>query len=279
MVGKHLMDHPYYVGWGQLRMTADPVWPYRGPLITSGIGDLCDGPFRDRRGAFRVDIGNEGWNFVMAGIVGADPHTTTVDFVNGVNRSELNPNPAKLTDHDRAGPALFGPALTNALNANITRQFRVGFLVEQTPDATNSVTLSDDFRDGLGLQRPKITYNLSDYTKLGIAAAKQMKDLLFKQMDATDHTRIANDDPSQFNVPIDGKIVTLNFMGAGHIMGTYRMGFNKDDSVVDSFQCSHDHDNLYLVGSGTFPTGATANPTLTIAALALRTAQKIAKMV
>jgi glucose dehydrogenase len=279
MVGKHLMDHPYYVGWGQLRMTADPVWPYRGPLITSGIGDLCDGPFRDRRGAFRVDIGNEGWNFVMAGIVGADPHTTTVDFVNGVNRSELNPNPAKLTDHDRAGPALFGPALTNALNANITRQFRVGFLVEQTPDATNSVTLSDDFRDGLGLQRPRITYNLSDYTKRGIAAAKQMKDLLFKQMEATDHTRIANDDPSQFNVPIDGKIVTLNFMGAGHMMGTYRMGFNKDDSVVDSFQCSHDHDNLYLVGSGTFPTGATANPTLTIAALALRTAEKIAKRV
>ena len=55
-------------------------------------------------------------------------------------------------------------------------------------------------------------------------------------------------------------------------MGTYRMGHTEKDSVVDSFQKSHDHDNLYLVGSGTFPTGATANPTLTIAALALRTA-------
>jgi glucose dehydrogenase len=32
---------------------------------------------------------------------------------------------------------------------------------------------------------------------------------------------------------------------------------------------------LYLVGSGTFATGATANPTLTLAALSLRTADKI----
>ena len=97
-VGQHLMDHPYYVAWGQLPMKADPVWPYRGPLITSGIGDLCDGPFRERRGAFRVDIGNEGWNFVMAatGVAGSDPHITTVDFVNGVNLSKLNP--------DRASP-------------------------------------------------------------------------------------------------------------------------------------------------------------------------------
>ena len=74
MVGKHLMDHPYYVAWGQLPMNGEQLWPYRGPLITSGIGDLCDGEFRDKRAAFRVDIGNEGWNFVIASVVGvADP--------------------------------------------------------------------------------------------------------------------------------------------------------------------------------------------------------------
>jgi choline dehydrogenase-like flavoprotein len=277
MVGCHLMDHPYYVGWGQLHMSADPVWPYRGPLITSGIADLCDGPFRDRRAAFRVDIGNEGWNFVMAagGVAGPDPHITTVDFVNGVNNSRLNPDPA---DSTRPGPALFGPALTKTLNDNITRQFRVGFLVEQTPDRNNCVTLAD-VTDGLGLRRPKITYNLSDYTKRGVLAAKQMKDLLFKQMAATDFTRVEKGDPTIFPMPVDGKSIDLNYTGAGHIMGTFRMGFNENDSVVDSFQCAHDHDNLYLVGSGTFPTGATANPTLTIAALALRTADRIARRV
>jgi choline dehydrogenase-like flavoprotein len=53
------------------------------------------------------------------------------------------------------------------------------------------------------------------------------------------------------------------------------MGDNPKASVVDSFQRSHDHNNLYLVGSGTFPTGGTANPTLTLSALALRTADSI----
>jgi choline dehydrogenase-like flavoprotein len=263
-VGRHLMDHPYYVAWGQLPMTAQPLWPYRGPLITSGIEDLRDGSFRGERGAFRMDIGNEAWNFVMAGIVGSDPHTTTIDFVNGVSRTGLNGG--------RAG--LFGPALTKALNDNISRQFRIGFLVEQTPDAENRVTLSDA-ADGLRLRRPRISYDLSPYTRRGIAAARQMKDLLFKQMGARDFTTIAPNDPSRFEEKINDQPVTLNFTGAGHIMGTYRMGFNRADSVVDSFQRSHDHDNLYLVGSGTFPTGATANPTLTIAALALRTADRI----
>jgi choline dehydrogenase-like flavoprotein len=53
------------------------------------------------------------------------------------------------------------------------------------------------------------------------------------------------------------------------------MGAKKDNSVVNSFQRSWDHENLYVAGSSTFPTGATANPTLTIAALSLRTADKI----
>jgi choline dehydrogenase-like flavoprotein len=45
--------------------------------------------------------------------------------------------------------------------------------------------------------------------------------------------------------------------------------------VVDANQRSWDHANLYLVGSGTFPTVTTGNPTLTIAALALRTVVSI----
>src|SRR5262245_12753248 len=40
LVGRHLMDHPYYVVWGR---TPNQVWPYRGPLITSGIEGMRDG--------------------------------------------------------------------------------------------------------------------------------------------------------------------------------------------------------------------------------------------
>ena len=85
----------------------------------------------------------------------------------------------------------------------------------------------------------------------------------------------ADGDPAGFDEMIDGKPVKLTYGGAGHIMGTYRMGEDPKTSVVDSFQRSHDHNNLYLVGSGTFPTGGTANPTLTLSALALRTADSI----
>jgi hypothetical protein len=66
MAGGKLMEHPYYFAWG---WTPDPLYPYRGPLITSDI-DLCGGPFRNKRAAFRINIGNEGWNFV----VGGDPN-------------------------------------------------------------------------------------------------------------------------------------------------------------------------------------------------------------
>jgi len=59
-------------------------------------------------------------------------------------------------------------------------------------------------------------------------------------------------------------------------MGTYRMGTDPKSSVVDVAGRSHDHRNLFLVGSGVFPSSGTANPTLTLAALALKTAAEIA---
>lgn len=66
--------------------------------------------------------------------------------------------------------------------------------------------------------------------------------------------------------------------GAGHIMGTYRIRrSNPADSVTDDVGRTCDHSNLWLAGSGLFPTAGTANPTLTIAALALRTATEIQK--
>ena len=60
-------------------------------------------------------------------------------------------------------------------------------------------------------------------------------------------------------------------------MGTYRMGSEKKDSVCNSDCRSWDHKNLYLLGSGVFPSSGTANPTLTIMALALRAASAIAE--
>lgn len=262
-VGKNLMDHPLYLAWARM---PQPVYGYRGPLATSGIESTRDGSFRNQRAAFRIEIGNEGWNFPIN-----DPYTTTTDFINGLNQSGLNPIGGGTPQ------ALFGPALTQALNDALTKQFRFGFLVEQSPDQTNTVTLATQ-KDNLGLPRPKITYGFSQYTLAGLGAAVEAADQIFGQLRAQQFTTPPEDnDPSKIEVPVNGKMKTVKFFGSGHIVGTYRMGPTKDDSVVNSEQRSWDHPNLFLVGSGVFPTVATGNPTLTIAALALWAAQTIKK--
>jgi len=58
-------------------------------------------------------------------------------------------------------------------------------------------------------------------------------------------------------------------------MGTHRMGSDPKTSVTDADGRTHDHPNLFLAGAGLFPTYGTANPTLTLAALALRSASAI----
>ena len=61
----------------------------------------------------------------------------------------------------------------------------------------------------------------------------------------------------------------------GHLMGTARMGDDRDNSVVDRWGMAHDVPNLGIVDGSVFVTAGSANPTSTIAALALRTAEHL----
>lgn len=60
-----------------------------------------------------------------------------------------------------------------------------------------------------------------------------------------------------------------------HIQGTTIMGDDPETSVVDGHSFHHRLRNLAVLGSGTFPSCPPANPTLTIAALALRAARRL----
>jgi choline dehydrogenase-like flavoprotein len=229
-VGRNLTDHPVQLSWGLARKA---VFPFRGPLSTSGIETLRDGAFRKDRAAFRIEIGNDGWSWPTGA-----PASTAADFV---------------------GKGLFGTKLRNAVRDHVTRQVRLCSLVEQLGDPNNRIVPSADKMDALGIPRPEVTFNVGAYEKAGLEAAKKAHQLVFDRLETTEahhHTEI---------------------FGAGHIMGTCRMGASKQDSVVDANLRSHDHDNLYILGSSVFPTVGTGNPTLTIAALALRTASVIAK--
>lgn len=226
-VGRNLMDHPTQLSWA---MAKDAVYPFRGPLATSGIENLRDGAFRKTRGAFRIEIGNDGWSWPTGA-----PITTAQDLATEGHR---------------------GKALDNALAFQTARQIRLASLVEQPPDPDNRVTLGDAF-DMYGVPVPRLAYRLDDYTKAGFAASKEIHEQIFAKLGAD---RVTHSPESQ---------------GAGHIIGTMKMGDDASTSVVDGDLRSHDHKNLFVLGSSVFPTSATANPTLTIAALSLRAVDSV----
>jgi choline dehydrogenase-like flavoprotein len=63
-----------------------------------------------------------------------------------------------------------------------------------------------------------------------------------------------------------------------HQCGTARMGSDPATSVVDANLKAHDVDNLYIVDASVLPTSAAVNPSLTVAALALRAGEHIGKV-
>lgn len=255
-VGCNLMDHVLYLSWALIDESAGPIWGYRGPLATSGIESLRDGDFRGQRAAFRLEIGNEGWNFPAS-----DPYTTTMDYIQGTNTAQLNSNQKRLG----------GLALVNQLNTLLTRQFRIAALFEQAPQQENCITLDPTNVDGLGIPRPKVDYGLDPYTMEGFRVAADVCSKIYQRMGATEFTRTSTGGAGDFTYK--GK--NYHYYGAGHVMGTHRMGTDPNTSVVDANQQAHDVTNLWVVGSGSFPTVATANPTLTLLGLAFKSAASI----
>jgi gluconate 2-dehydrogenase alpha chain len=60
-----------------------------------------------------------------------------------------------------------------------------------------------------------------------------------------------------------------------HHQGGVRMGSNPKESVVNKYGQSWDIPNLFILGSGNFPSSAGFNPTLTIQALAYMSADAL----
>lgn len=157
---------------------------------------------------------------------------------------------------------LFGAALKQKLADQVTRQLRISCSTEVLPSKENRVTLSDTKKGGLDLAAPKIQFSVNDYTKVGLHKAREVISLIFNTMKVQNPE--LDPDPDSYS-------------GAGHIMGTCRMGTDAGTSVVDADCRAHDHPNLFILGSSVFVTGGTGNPTLTVAALALRAAEAIKK--
>ncbi len=151
---------------------------------------------------------------------------------------------------------VWGTDLYKQIAALNLRAVRMAALCEQLPDPESRVTVSSKV-DAIGLPRPELHFMIDDYAKAGLQAARRQFTAIYDALGTTQVTHVPD------------------IQGAGHVMGTVRMGSDKSSSVTDSFGHTWDHPNLWLAGSGLFPTSGTANPTLTIAALALRAVPEI----
>ncbi|GAB3033011.1 GMC family oxidoreductase [Natronobiforma cellulositropha] len=131
--------------------------------------------------------------------------------------------------------------------------------VEQLPDPDNRVTLAGSRTDNHGRPIPMVDWHLGE---------RELETAAFAQEVAAD-----------ILTAIDGEVVWQSDpetvgMGAHH-MGTTRMGTDPDESVVSPELRAHDLENLYISSASTFVTGGAVNPTLTIAALALKVADHV----
>jgi glucose dehydrogenase len=252
-VGRYLMDHPIKQSFA---LAPKALFPFRGPQTTSDIAAFRDGEFRARFAGFKTSIKNDGWSSTKTGsprgnfIPPKDPtgnqnvNGTILDFVENWGH--------------------FGTSLRDKLRDHATRQITLNSACEQLPLETNRVTLSAN-SDSLGIPKPMIQYRLDndDYVRNCFKTVIDVHSFIFDQLGATD--RVMQADPPD----------SIIYGGSGHIMGTTLMGSDPRTSVVDKDCRTHDHPNLFILGSSVFPTGATANPTSTIAALALRAAEAI----
>ncbi len=74
--------------------------------------------------------------------------------------------------------------------------------------------------------------------------------------------------PIVLSRPFDRKVMS-------HQCGTVRMGTDPAKAALDPFCRAFDHDNLFVVDAGFLPNSAAVNPSLTVAAQALRVADHI----
>jgi choline dehydrogenase-like flavoprotein len=125
-----------------------------------------------------------------------------------------------------------------------------GLLGEILPWKDNTVTLAED-KDRFGLRVAHVTFNLHDNDKKLIAAAKKKTEEVMWAARAT---------------------TVVQESRYAHLVGGCRMGSDPEKSVVDKFGRSHDIANLFVCDGSVFPTQGSANPGLTIQALAARTA-------
>ncbi len=138
---------------------------------------------------------------------------------------------------------------------------------EQAPNPDSRVELGPEV-DALGLPRIELDWRLSELDVRSLRAGYQV---VAEEFGRTGVGRV------RIDPWLDADVTTWGpeLEGASHHIGTTRMSRDPAQGVVDPSSRVHGIANLYVAGSSVFPTSGSANPTLTIVALALRLAEEL----
>ena len=145
---------------------------------------------------------------------------------------------------------------------------------EQAPNPDSRVKLSRE-RDATGMPRVALDWHLSPIDVDSVAGLVAALDRESRRLD------LGHVEPASWLADADKRWVTDDLVsahpiGGFHHMGTTRMASDPRRGVTDGWGKVHGLPNLHIAGSSLFPTAGWANPTLTILALSLRTADRIA---
>jgi len=154
------------------------------------------------------------------------------------------------------GRGLWGERLVTEMK-NYNHVVGLKMVGEMMPQETNCVTLADEV-DQYGLPIPRVTYSWCDNDKRLIAHALNFMSGALRAIDAKD--------------------IWMQEDDTCHLNGTARMGDDRETSVVNADCRSWDIPNLWICDGSVFPTVGGVNPSLTIQAIACRTADRIKTM-
>ncbi len=178
------------------------------------------------------------------------------DFFGGYSYMSQGPLPQLWSNTNLSARGLWGKSLRDEME-RYNHVVGLKIVGEMLPQERNRVTLTD-VKDQYGLPVPRITYSWGDNDK---ALIKHSLDFMGRALAAAGATEIWEQDDDTC-----------------HLNGTARMGDDPRSSVVNADCRSWDIPNLWICDGSVFPTVGGVNPSLTIQAIALRTADRIKAM-
>jgi choline dehydrogenase-like flavoprotein len=138
------------------------------------------------------------------------------------------------------------------------RSLGVSICADDLPEPDNRIELHPSLVDGDGLPAPRMIYRVGANSRAILDAGMARARELLREAGAIE----------LFDTPL--------LRDAGfHLMGTCAMGADPATSVVDAWAECHALPGLHVVDASVFATAAALNPTNTLQALALRTADRL----